>query len=98
MSRTLGAHQGAGQAVVAAANAKAVTAEVEADLGERMMNRLTTGGMVMGLFEHCVYEQETIQMERGGISSLFASRSTRRIDSGAIVGYIDIATVSGPRR
>ena len=42
--------------------------------------------------------EPTIQIERGGIASRSASRSTRRIDSGWIVGCIDMATVSGPSR
>jgi sigma-B regulation protein RsbU (phosphoserine phosphatase) len=63
------------KSVSAAETAEQVIADVlalpDSISGDRQMTepclRLTTGGLVIGLFDHCRYEQETIQLQSGDL-------------------------------
>jgi sigma-B regulation protein RsbU (phosphoserine phosphatase) len=43
---------------------------------------LSAGGLIVGVFEHCSYEQETIQMESGDVLFAFTDGLTEALDIG----------------
>lgn len=44
--------------------------------------RLSTGGPVLGMFEHCQYEQETIQLSRGDLLVAYTDGVTEALNAG----------------
>ena len=42
--------------------------------------QLSTGGTVVGIFEHCAYEQETVQMQRGDVLLAYTDGLSEALD------------------
>jgi sigma-B regulation protein RsbU (phosphoserine phosphatase) len=69
--------RGAGVAVLEAP----VAAKVEAgETRARLTRMLTSGGPVIGVFSDCVYEQETIQLERGDVVVAYTDGVTEALN------------------
>jgi sigma-B regulation protein RsbU (phosphoserine phosphatase) len=49
--------------------------------GSSHFQHLKSGGLIVGVFEHCNYEQETIQMESGDVLFAFTDGLTEALDS-----------------
>lgn len=45
------------------------------------LSRLTAGGMVIGMFEHCMYEYETVQMQPGDMLFAFTDGLSEALNS-----------------
>jgi phosphoserine phosphatase RsbU/P len=59
----------------------ASTADAAADQRARLTKMLTSGGPVIGVFSDCVYEQETIQLERGDVLVAYTDGVTEALNS-----------------
>jgi sigma-B regulation protein RsbU (phosphoserine phosphatase) len=72
-----------GQALVLAGDSRSsrsVTAEVDTEL-INCVNSLDTGGVAIGLFEKCVYEQETIEMKCGDVLVAYTDGVTETLNA-----------------
>jgi sigma-B regulation protein RsbU (phosphoserine phosphatase) len=71
----------AGQTRAAGLDSAGVTAGVEAGAVHSQVSLLTTGGLVIGAFQGCDYEQETIQMHGGDLLVAYTDGVTEAFNS-----------------
>jgi phosphoserine phosphatase RsbU/P len=69
---------GGGVAVLEAPAAS--TADTAGETRARLTRMLTSGGPVIGVFSDCVYEQETIQLERGDVLVAYTDGVTEALN------------------
>ncbi|HXG66282.1 MAG TPA: SpoIIE family protein phosphatase, partial [Blastocatellia bacterium] len=73
--------QGAGQAVVGYGDAKTVPAGIGVGAEDAGIIRLTTGGLVIGVFHPCHYEQATIETRPGDVLVAYTDGVTEAINA-----------------